>query len=544
MSLIRKRSFWGCALALFLVAEGFAAPPLRPLSGKGAGATTLVVYADTRTAFSLGDLLGLFKMQLQRVATRVETSAASEATPAKLAAADYLVVFCPQSAPLLTTNFLQAVAAATQPVLWVGFGLDQLESVPPFQGEFKFSAVPAAKPVTNVIYRGQTWDVPVYLWVEGSLTSNTTSKIVMSAAGGATDLASPRPLCWQTSNVLFFAAVPLGGAQNFLFSDLLLDFYGVKEIPPAAIFLRIEDYHCGSNHRDFQRLADYLYSRGVPFGVAVTPACRDPETGQLRDLDSEPDYVRALRYAQQRGGRLIMHGCDQEPGRSEFWDIERDRPLALDTPEVTRERLHKAARQMITQGLFPLAWETPHYAASRKAYTEIASVFGTGVERVQLSDSTCVEKGTFSALTLDTYGRLILPENLGYVLNTESNAFDGIKATAAMLTQLRGAVAGCYIHAYQPLAKFTELIDALEQLRVPFLDLADLDNAVQIPGYLLLAGNAQRTLTLHNAAIRSKAFDRAGKLLSEEAETGRVNGARTFKRISGDYQLIEILEDN
>jgi uncharacterized protein YdaL len=543
MSVIRKLVVLGGASALMLV-HGFAAPPLRPLSGKGAGATTLVVYTDTRTAFSLGDLLALLQMQLQRVATRVETSAVSEATPAMLAAADYLVVFCPQSSPALATNFLQAIAAATQPVLWVGFGVDQLESFPLFKGEFKFSSLPAGHPATIVTYREQTWSVPVYLWIEGSLSSNSTSKIVISAAASATDLASPRPLCWQTSNVTFFAAVPLGGAQNFLFSDLLLDFYGVKETPPSGIFLRIEDYHCGSNHRDFQRLADYLYSRGVTFGVAVTPTCRDPETGQLEDLDSQPDYLRALRYAQQRGGRLIMHGCGHEPGRSEFWNIERDRPQAPDTPEVTRERLHKAARQMITHELFPLAWETPHYAASRQTYREIASVFGTGVERVQLSDSTCVEKATFSALTLDTYGRLILPENLGYALNTDSNAFDGIKVAAGMLTQLRGTVAGCYIHAYQPLTKFAELIDTLEQLHVPFVDLADLDNVVQVPGYLLLSGNAQRTVRLRNAAVRSKTFDRAGKLLGQEEEKGRVSGARTFKRISGDYQLIEIIEEN
>jgi uncharacterized protein YdaL len=239
-----------------------------------------------------------------------------------------------------------------------------------------------------------------------------------------------------------------------------------------------------------------------------------------------------------------MHGCGHEPGRSEFWNIERDRPQAPDTPEVTRERLHKAARQMITHELFPLAWETPHYAASRQTYREIASVFGTGVERVQLSDSTCVEKATFSALTLDTYGRLILPENLGYALNTDSNAFDGIKVAAGMLTQLRGTVAGCYIHAYQPLTKFAELIDTLEQLHVPFVDLADLDNVVQVPGYLLLSGNAQRTVRLRNAAVRSKTFDRAGKLLGQEEEKGRVSGARTFKRISGDYQLIEIIEEN
>jgi hypothetical protein len=291
-------------------------------------------------------------------------------------------------------------------------------------------------------------------------------------------------------------------------------------------------------------MADYLYSRGVPFLVSVIPACRDAESGQVQELDSQPEFVAALRYAQQRGGRLVMQGYAHEPGRGEFWDLEHDRPLAEDNASYTRERLHKGARQLIQENLFPLAWETPDYAASRTAYGEIARVFSIAVERVQLSDATCLEKETMLAPFSDSQGRLILPENLGYVLGGTSNVCDGIKSAAELLTKLRGPVMGCHIHAYQPLARLAELVDTLESFHIPFLDLAELDNAVQIPGFLLLAGGAERTLNLRNATVRWKTFDRAGKLLAEEREKVKTNGERIFKRRSGDYELVEFVEEN
>jgi predicted deacetylase len=320
-------------------------------------------------------------------------------------------------------------------------------------------------------------------------------------------------------------------------------------VPPSRVFLRIEDYSALSDHREFQRMADYLHSRDVPFMVAVIPRIRNPDTGDMEDLNSQPEFVSALHYAQQRGGRLILHGYTHahadEPGEGhEFWDTERDRPIAEDKPEYTRDRVHRGVRQMLKHGLLPLAWETPHYAASRQAYTEIAKVFSTAVEQVQLSDTTHLDKGVTVALTLDGYGRLIVPENLGYVrLGAVSNSCEAIQNSAQVLAKLRGMVGGCYIHAYQPLQKLMALVGTLEELKIPFLDLADLDHVVALPDSILLVGSAKKVVILRQATVRRKAFNRAGKLLAEEQETSPANGERTFGRTGlGDYELIEFVE--
>jgi hypothetical protein len=189
--------------------------------------------------------------------------------------------------------------------------------------------------------------------------------------------------------------------------------------------------------------------------------------------------------------------------------------------------------------LFPLAWETPGSAASRNAYSAVSEVFSSAVERLQLSDTTSRETYVTSTLTIDRYGRIIVPENCGYALMTSSNALQGIRENLDVITSLRGTVAGSYIHCYQPLSKITELVDLLESRKLPFVDLTDMDNSVHVPGALLLSGDARKTVELQSANISTRSFDRSGRQLSHEREGQPYSGTRTFRRSRGDYDLIE-----
>jgi uncharacterized protein YdaL len=72
--------------------------------------------------------------------------------------------------------------------------------------------------------------------------------------------------------------------------------------------VRIDGYHCHQDHLEFRHLVDTLHQRGLPFTVGVIPAYWNPETKKLEDLDSQPEFVAALRYAQSRGGRLLLQG--------------------------------------------------------------------------------------------------------------------------------------------------------------------------------------------------------------------------------------------
>jgi uncharacterized protein YdaL len=525
----------GTTFLIVFATSALGAPLTRPLSAKGAAARTLLMYSDTRAPYSLSEGLEVLRLQLSRVATQVEGVAITNVTPEQISAADYLVVFCPQSRPLLPTNVLHSLTNLERPLLWVGFGASELEDLPPFQGQFVFSKLYTEKSVTNITWREKTWKIPVYPWIPVRLGSNSTSQLLMTVE----EQGRQRPLAWRFSNATLVATVPLWGTASYLFSDLLLDFYGVTDIPESRLFLRLEDYHAHSDHRQFQRAADYLHARGIPFMVATTPSWLDPEFGLIENLGSTDEFVNGLRYAQQRGGRLVMKGCLFDQNKIEFWDTATDHPVRGQSVAQYRGRVQESVRLMLKHGLFPLAWETPGAAASRQAYTAVAEVFSTGVERLQLSDATSRETYVTSGLTTDRYGRLIIPENGGYALMTSSNSLDTIRETLDVVTSLRGTVGGCYIHCYQPLAKITALVDLLQSYKLPFLDLVDMDNAVQLPGALLLSGNARRTVELRGATIQSRTFLRSGKEFGTQREGSPYTGQRTFRRIDGDYVLIE-----
>jgi uncharacterized protein YdaL len=551
MNVTAKSPFFRSAFVLLTAASGFTASlPLRPPAGQGPDAKTLLVYSDTRTRYSLGDAVAAMKLQLLRVDTKLETIAADAVTPRQVAAADYVVVFCPQASPALSKPFLQSIADTRRPVLWVGYGAERLEKLPPFQSEFAVSAEATATTGVRVHYRGEEWPVPVTSWVPAALDplNSSNSTVLMSTRGETGGSPVELPICWRTGHATFFVGVPASDAMNFLLADLVLDFYGVKETRPAQVFVRIDDYHCRRNHREFRRIVDYLYSAKRPFILSVIPAFQDAETGKVEELDAQPEFIETLRYAQARGARLIVQGythayqkgtCDSP----EFWDAGQDAPIAEDCAGYASDRAARGVRALLRHGLFPLGWQTPGYAASGRTYQEVGAIFSTGVERVPLSRATSRELFAPSGFTLDGFGRFIVPENMGFVRSAAPNATETVQTTAAILTKLRGTVAGCYIHSYQPLESVVALTEALDQHQTAWLDLAELDHWVQLPDTLLLTGNAERTVTARRATVRWRAFNRAGDLVEEKQEPVLFSGERVFKRRGvGDYELFEFIE--
>lgn len=536
------------ALALLATLEKGSAQSLlnRPVAAKGAAAKTLIIYSETHASYSLADDLAGLKLHLRRVAGQLDAVAAQQLDPNQLAAADYLVVFCPQPFPALPAALLETIAQSPRPVLWVGYGAEQLAHQPQFDGQFDIAPFAAAKPVDQVAYLGRDWPVPFSIWLPAQLNPTNTAAAIMSVTVTNGAAVTTHPLSWKSGPVTCFAALPTS-ANSPLFDDLLLDFYGVSQLTPSAVCVRIDGYHCHQDHVEFRHLVDYLHQSGITFVVGVIPAYWNPETKKIEELDTQPEFVAALRYAQRNGGRLVVQGyvntrkaaTGLEP---EFWDAAVDRPLADDGADYVRERVQQSIRQMLKRDLFPLGWMTPFNSASRLDYTEIARHFSTAVERVQLSDATGLEKFTGSAVTQDDFGRLIIPENLGIVTGQRAELRQ-IQARAEIQTKLRGTLSTVSFPAYLTDEKLGQAVRLLDQLKAPFLDLADGDHWVQLPEAVLLTGTASRRVTVQNARIAWKAFDRTGKLIAEEPAAAPVSGEQLLQRRGkGDYELFQITE--
>lgn len=520
--------------------ESTAGTTPRPAPAKGSGSRTLIVHTAARTPYALGHELEFLKLQLRRVQTQVETIATAEATSNKVAAADYLVVFSPTSGATISAELIALLVATRKPLLWAGFGIERLAEHPEFAGQF--AAAPMAAPTLQATtYRGRQWDTAGAAWHPMRLLADSRAEPIVTASGEGQ--GSRLTICWRHETVTLFSAVPGADPLQPLFAEVLLDFFGVKNDAGSRLLLRIEDYQAASNHREFKRMVDFLFSRGHAFVLPITPSWRNPETKAIEDLDAAPEFAAGLRYAQQRNGRIVLRGCVRESDdRAEFWDTELDRPPAGEEPAAVREKIAKATTLLFRHGLLPVAWQTPHDCASRLVYTEIARNFSTCIERPQLNDSTRLGQGLASAITMDQYGRIVVPENAGYLSADAPDAIAALQRRVQALTQLRGTVAGCRFHAYLGFEKLAELLTALEQLRTPFLDLADLDHWVHVQGHLLLSGRGQHPVKIGDAPFVRKTFARSGRLLA--SLKGNVAlGENTFQREdTGDYELFEFTE--
>jgi hypothetical protein len=249
-------------------------------------------------------------------------------------------------------------------------------------------------------------------------------------------------------------------------------------------------------------------------------------------------FVSTLRYVQQRGGRLVMQGTAATDRTAEFWDFGADKGRA-ELAGVLPLRIASGLRAAFAAGLLPVAWETPQFAAAQSIYRDAGSIFSTSIERVQLSDATGRDNYGPAGLSRDESGRQILPDNSGY-LSDSSNAVARVEQGAELLASLRGTIISSSFDSYLPLERLIELVAALEHYHLPFLDLAEFSNRVQLSDNLLLTGAASTSRDLKDTTIRWKTYNRAGDLLAEDEQKTKASGRREFKRIGiGIFELVQ-----
>jgi hypothetical protein len=158
--------------------------------------------------------------------------------------------------------------------------------------------------------------------------------------------------------------------------------------------LRLEDVGPGGFYESEESLwklrviADFLFSAGVPFHVAMIPRFVNPQTGYDKSIaDRRDPYVKSfletMRFLQKRGGSLGMHGYRHQYGQAvsgdgfEFAsqgcasDCAPDDPVAafLERDEFEKayasERMRDGFRAVFLSGLEVDWFETPHYTASQ-----------------------------------------------------------------------------------------------------------------------------------------------------------------------------------
>jgi len=115
------------------------------------------------------------------------------------------------------------------------------------------------------------------------------------------------------------------------------------------------------------------------------PFYLDPESNTAATLSDMPEFVKTIKAMQKSGGTIVMHGSTHQfrgetTADYEFWDSMTARPLFSDSREYVRQKLETGLAELWNNGIYPLVWETPHYAASQLDYPVINTFFSTAYE--------------------------------------------------------------------------------------------------------------------------------------------------------------------
>ena len=327
-----------------------------------------------------------------------------------------------------------------------------------------------------------------------------------------TSTGSTIPYAVHGAHLWYIADIPftfISENDRYLaFADLLHDIFKINHPDQKRALIRLEDIDPTYNPDTLIKIADYLYSQHVPFGIAVIPYYQDP-LGYYRNgvskavkMTDAPDFVNVLKYMESKGGSIILHGYTHQYGcvenaytgisghDYEFFKVAVD-PLTLkintfttldeDSYDWVNNRVMSALSLLSQSGLTTSIWETPHYVASDLDNRYFAEKFPAIIGRVLYfnTDDPTHYAGQFFPYVIqkDSYGQKILPENIGCIspvtwFNFPVRTVDDLLLSARKNRVIRDAWASMYYHPYLGLNYLQQLIPEIKKLGYTFVSVS------------------------------------------------------------------------
>lgn len=511
--------------ALFLVAAGVPAgakpnrgttpPPPPPAGG------TLVLYDTSGQWGHFGELYAIQAANLASHFGAWTAKPVSQYTAGMMSTYDGVVYLGSTYGEALPAAFLTDVKSTTKPVLWGGNNIWQLDTPEAFTARYGWRWTqfdPAV--VTSVSYRGQSL---LRNELNGAYSILGTEVVDATKASVLADAVRPDattfPYAVRSANLTYLAELPFAyateGDRVIVFQDLLFDLLAPTTATRHRALVRLEDLSPTSDPAQLMAIADYLHSKGVPFGFGMSPLYLDPtgyynggvpENVRLRDA---PHVIEAVRYLQSKGGVMVEHGYSHQyealtnpyNGVSgddyEFYRVVENAdhsltyvgPVDVDSPRWVQGRIDAAAQEFRASKLAtPTIFEFPHYAGSDTAYRTVAQSFTTRWERGlyyggtlsgQPADHSRMVGQYFPYVVKDVYGTKILPENLGDIspdpwYNYPAKLPPDLLANAQRNLAIRDGFASFFFHPFLDISYLKTMIEGMQAQGWTFVSPASL----------------------------------------------------------------------
>src|SRR5437867_7734241 len=165
--------------------------------------------------------------------------------------------------------------------------------------------------------------------------------------------------------------------------------------------------------------------------------------------------------------------------------------------------------------IYQVTWETTHYMASALDYQTIARYFNSSYERV--SSLNRGETGhTFPYSSVDRYGRLIIPESLGFISAQEAETDAAtLVQNSLRLKVVRDGVASFFFHPFLEREHLTRVLDGIKANGYRFRSINDYDCRVQMDDMLVQTYSDTVHLPVHGRYLHRFLMDSDGRVSSE-----------------------------
>jgi hypothetical protein len=393
------------------------------------------------------------------------------------------VVMVHNEATLLPSVLLEDLAQTDKPVLWLGYGLNQLPVDIGATFGFSLGDVEEENLPNEVKYHGQRHPARLIDYYPLRVVKPSVQVLATYTYG---DGRTPVPYIVRGDNLWYVNGLPAptGNKPNpeadapfLVFADVLHEFFGTSITESRRAVIRLEDVSVHIPPVRLTKIINYLHSRRIPFTMGVIPAQRTTD-GSIVELSDRPDFVKVLRYAQDHGGTVILHGYHHTFGSGEdyeFWDEKRRAPIAGETRDMYARKIEDGIRIMRNNGIEPRLWETPHYAASPLAYRVFSDYFSHTIE-----NRNPVPWLPYP-VEPDQYGQTVIPETIGFIDPEKSNKSVDLQLQRAdTLRIVRDSWAVGFFHpASIELSNLKKLTEGLQRQGYTFADVRALHTEVR-----------------------------------------------------------------
>jgi uncharacterized protein YdaL len=337
------------------------------------------------------------------------------------------------------------------------------------------------------------------------------------------------PLFIKNDNRYFYSGVQLDSLFSIYLGEVLHEVFEADHPAQHRAYIRLEDIHPLTDPVALKGIADELKERDIPYILSVIPLYYNPDSKRYHSFLESPKLLSVLKYMQENGGSVIMHGYthqykNDETGEGfEFWDVDANMPITV-PPEQTpqkkkrkdfktdgeylaflaeqrafeenyiRTKVNKAIEELVSHGLIPLGFEAPHYTMSQSGYEILSENFSSYIGQLQLGDRDWRIMGAppYESSPSFLHGMKLFPETIGYVHPDDPHAIEKMMQAAEDLTVLRDSYIAGFYHPYLGVERFIELMDKMEKF--PHLDWVDLkkeSNTVEVNNISVQSGDDQ-----------------------------------------------------